>query len=355
MPDVRLLPPPVFFAAPALLAGAAALVLLAGCGGAGRGPAAAAPLLVSNRGGAVRIYEIAPPDDAARLILSPRADDASYADDLPARLPDGRIAYVSDRDGNPEIYLGSPDGSRVARLTRDPDDPAGAAADLDPSPLGRDAIVFSRTDPGAPAGAPGDLYVAPLDGSVARRLTRDPADDRAPAGSPDGRSIVFVSDRGGRPHLYLIPDLRVADPEATAIDLSQRTTQATTTLFGGRPCADDGPAFLSDGSLIFSRAPEGEPAQIFVMGMGGNGGGVRQVTDARILPFGAAEPVPLGAETLLLTAGPTPAAEGKSTGGRYAVYTISAGGFNLTAVSRRDAPYSDFTRRLAGRRSGLRK
>ncbi len=35
-----------------------------------------------------------------------------------------------------------------------------------------------------------------------RRITRDPAIDTEPAWSPDGRYLVFTSDRSGRPHIY---------------------------------------------------------------------------------------------------------------------------------------------------------
>jgi TolB protein len=37
-----------------------------------------------------------------------------------------------------------------------------------------------------------------------RRLTSDPAIDTSPAFSPDGRQIVFNSDRGGSPQLYVM-------------------------------------------------------------------------------------------------------------------------------------------------------
>ena len=38
------------------------------------------------------------------------------------------------------------------------------------------------------------------------RLTHNAAIDTEPAWSPDGRSLVFTSDRGGRPQIYRIPD-----------------------------------------------------------------------------------------------------------------------------------------------------
>jgi len=51
---------------------------------------------------------------------------------------------------------------------------------------------------------PGPLYVMNADGSGQRRLTRTPRDDFAPAWSPDGRRIAFVSERDGNPEIYVM-------------------------------------------------------------------------------------------------------------------------------------------------------
>ncbi len=66
----------------------------------------------------------------------------------------------------------------------------GTWMNLDVSPDGR-RIVFDLL---------GDLYAMPIEGSgtgVATRLTSGPAFDMQPRFSPDGRSIAFISDRGG--------------------------------------------------------------------------------------------------------------------------------------------------------------
>jgi Tol biopolymer transport system component len=50
------------------------------------------------------------------------------ADGFPAWSPDGtKIAFVSERDGNPDIYVMNGDGTAVRRFTDDP------AEDADPA------------------------------------------------------------------------------------------------------------------------------------------------------------------------------------------------------------------------------
>ncbi len=265
---------------------------------------------------------------------------------MPARLPMGGIVFVSDRDGNPEIYLAPAEGG-VRRLTFDP--PGSPADDSAPAPLGRERIVFARTEPGAPAGAPRDLYTMRLDGTDLRRLTRDSADDAEPWGSDDGRAVVFVSDRSGPARIYLIPDAMAADPEAGLVALSDSPAPRSSPPSGAGGYADHGPVFLQDGSIVFSRGDEGGASQLFVMSRTGAGKGLRQITDRLTLPYGAAEPFVLDDRTILLVTGPRVEKDERSGGGRFAVYRIALGGFNLARITRDQARYSDFTRRLSRR------
>ena len=50
----------------------------------------------------------------------------------------------------------------------------------------------------------GDLYVLPIEGGVARPLSRGMAFDTQPRFSPDGRQIVFVSDRDGSENIWIM-------------------------------------------------------------------------------------------------------------------------------------------------------
>ena len=101
----------------------------------------------------------------------------------PAWSPDGRkLAFVSRRDGNSEIYVINADGSGQENLTQHP------ARDSHPSwsPDGRKLAFVSRRDGNS------DIYVMNADGSGLRNVTRAPSNDLRPAWSPNGRAIAFV-------------------------------------------------------------------------------------------------------------------------------------------------------------------
>src|SRR5262245_45182452 len=51
----------------------------------------------------------------------------------------------------------------------------------------------------------GDIWSVPTTGGVARALTQNPARDRQPKFSPDGREIAFVSDREGSAQVHVMP------------------------------------------------------------------------------------------------------------------------------------------------------
>lgn len=70
----------------------------------------------------------------------------------------------------------------------------GTWMSLDVAPDGR-AIVFDLL---------GDLYTLPLSGGSAIRLTSGSGFDAQPRFSPDGKTIVFVSDRSGGENLWLV-------------------------------------------------------------------------------------------------------------------------------------------------------
>jgi TolB protein len=80
------------------------------------------------------------------------------------------LAFVTDRDGNPEIYTMTDTGGALTNITNNP------AQDLDPaiSPNGN-WIAFSTDREGNL-----EIYIARLQGGAAYNLTRNTGQDRQP-------------------------------------------------------------------------------------------------------------------------------------------------------------------------------
>ena len=159
-------------------------------------------------------------------------------DHEPAWSPDGRrIAFVSGRDGNPEIYAMNADCSGVERLTDSDGTDSGAenpvwspdgqriafvsrgweiyAMNADGS--GGGCLAYSSDQPAwSPdgrrlafgSGQYGDgwaIYAMNADGSGVERLTSfASAPSNQPAWSPDGQRIAFVSRHDGLPAIYVV-------------------------------------------------------------------------------------------------------------------------------------------------------
>jgi Tol biopolymer transport system component len=119
-----------------------------------------------------------------------RQVNGHIADDQDDR---GRIAFVSFRGGNNDIYVIRPDGTGLINVTNNP------ASDRLPawSPDGS-MIAFRSTRDGNQ-----EIYVMNDDGSNVVRLTFDAAVDTSPSWTRDGR-VLFSSNRSGRFEIYEI-------------------------------------------------------------------------------------------------------------------------------------------------------
>jgi len=172
----------------------------------------------------------------------------AYIDWLPQRSRtggNGQIAFVSDRDGNPEIYVINTDGTGATRLTENP------AGDYAPawSPDGARIAFYSERDGNA------EIYVMDADGSNLTRLTKNPANDYAPAWSPDGKKITFHS------HRYLGAG-RIFIMNADGSNVTRLTD----------PAWDDwSPAWSPDGRQIVFNSSRNNHRDIWLMNADGSG------------------------------------------------------------------------------------
>lgn len=135
----------------------------------------------------------------------------------------GELAFVSNRDGNNEIYLMNSDGAGAVNLTNHPSN------DRHPSwsPDGQKLAFASRRDNDA-----FDIYILDPATSAETRLTTAASDNR-PAWSSDGARIAFVSERAGNKDIWIMD-----------VDGSQQT-QLTSS-----PANEDQPTWSPDSASV---------------------------------------------------------------------------------------------------------
>lgn len=116
----------------------------------------------------------------------------------------GHMVFWSDKDGNPQIYLMSADGGGVRRLTKDD------AADRDPalSPDGRRVVYVSDRKDQANGLEDGknNLFILDIGRKKTRCLTKKATNPGTPAWAPNGRRIAFSAYDKGYSQIFAVDD-----------------------------------------------------------------------------------------------------------------------------------------------------
>ncbi len=161
----------------------------------------------------------------------------------PTSSLNGRIAFVSSRDGNWDIFTMDPDGGNVTNLTNSP------STDADPS-WSRDGtkIAFTVTVPGEQ-----DIYTMMSDGSQQQHLAFPQSSELDPTWSPDGEIAFSRAVWGSGIH-----DIR---NEVYAV----HTDGTGLVNLTNRPTPDSSPHWSPDGKrIVFTSARDGN-WEIYVM------------------------------------------------------------------------------------------
>ena len=141
-------------------------------------------LFLSNRDGNFEIYRINFDGTGIQ-----RLTNVAGFDEYPVYSPDGaRIAFTSDRDGNVEIYTMNADGSNQLRLTKN------AGVDDEPT-FSADGTKIAFARPNDATGRTAIYTMNAVDGSNVTQVsfpsTAVALYDGFPSFSPDGTTLLF--------------------------------------------------------------------------------------------------------------------------------------------------------------------
>lgn len=166
--------------------------------------------------------------------------------------PDGQWIYLTITNGrDPDIFKITLEGDNLTRITNGP----RGALNVEPnvSPNGQ-KVAFSSDRAGNPM-----IFTMGIDGDNIKRLTFAGKYNSSPSWSPDSKKIAFAGRLQGHFDIFLID---VENPSSI-----QRLTQAT--KYNGRPANNEDPSFSPDGRHIVFTSDRTGKQQIYIISVDG--------------------------------------------------------------------------------------
>ena len=198
---------------------------------------------VSDRGGAMNLWRVRIEEDTGRALGAPEA----------LTVPSQSAGWISvARDGRGVAYVSL---ERRSSLYRVGFDPARGAVTGSPAPvlkLSRSIRDHDVSPDGtwlafSTVGTHENVILVRTDGSGYRQITDDSARNRGVRWSPDGRRLLFYSNRSGT---YTIWSVR---PDGSALERMAAPLDSMLWF----------PVWSPDGTRFLAGAPQGQPVRIF--------------------------------------------------------------------------------------------
>lgn len=200
-------------------------------------PAIGRIIFVSNRDGQMDLFITNPDGTQVAKLINNIAEDTT-----PRLSPDGtQVAFVSTANNNTDIYILNLATGAVNQVTNAPEKDSSPTW----SPDGRQLAFESFRDGNF------EIYITNIDGSNQYRLTNDPAGDSNPVWSPTSNEIVFVSNRFGNADILLTN---------TSGNIFTLTTN---------PAPDNAPAWSPDGRTIAFQTFSGDLSNLCLIARDG--------------------------------------------------------------------------------------
>lgn len=166
----------------------------------------------------------------------------------------GKIAFVSLRDGNSNIYTMNSDGTDQTRITSHDSYDSWPAWSPDGT---RIAFVSERTEDQ-------EIYTMDPTGDYLNRITDHQSLASSPAWSPSGEQIAFTSYKDENAEIYIIRDGSIGEYE-TGTNITNNSSY------------DDHPTWSPSGTELAFTSERDENQEIYIMNSDGTN--VRRITD----------------------------------------------------------------------------